>query len=65
MSVRKAIQAEMKRSNGKVQVMKIDSKRLPSKKGLLKLDRQISAQISANEAMRNRSMARISKASII
>lgn len=54
---------EMKRSGGSVRVVKVAAERRPSAEALKKLDRQINAQLSANEAMRTRSAERASRLS--
>lgn len=54
---------EMKRSGGSVRVVKVAAERRPSADALKKLDRQITSQLSANEAMRTRSAERASRLS--
>ena len=51
------------RSNGSARLVKIPDSKRPTAESLANLNREISAQISANDAMRSRSMQNASKAS--
>lgn len=51
----------MNRSNGAARVVKVPDERIPDYQQLKKLETEISAQITANEAMRNRSILNASK----
>ena len=52
------IEREMRRSGGRVKIMR------PTKASLKKLDREISAQVRANEAMSTRSILYSSQSSL-
>lgn len=56
MSVRRVMEKEMAKSNGSARMVKVPSDRRPTVKSLQKLEREISAQVNANEIMRSRSM---------
>lgn len=49
------------KSNGKIRIVKIPPERRPTAESLKKLDREIGAQLDANEAMRHRSYINASK----
>lgn len=51
----------MNRSNGAARVVNVPDERIPDYQQLKKLETEISAQITANEAMRNRSILNASK----
>lgn len=53
----------MSKSNGEAEFLKVPANRRPTAASLRKLEREISSQISANDAMRSRSMQRASKMS--
>ena len=63
MSISKILSKEMKESGGRARLVKVPADRRPTFETLKKLDREISAQVSANEAMRSRSMQNASKMS--
>lgn len=63
MSISKILQKEMNKSNGNAKLVKVPMNRHPTAESLKKLEREISAQIAANEAMRSRSMQNASKMS--
>lgn len=63
MNISDIIKNEMNKSDGRVKVVKVPADRKPTAESLRKLEREISAQISANEAMRNRSMQNASRLS--
>ncbi len=48
-------------SNGKMRIVKVPPERRPTAESLKKLDREIQAQLDANEAMRHRSYINASK----
>ncbi len=56
MNISRIIAKEMEKSAGKVRIVKVPSNRKPTAESLLKLEREISAQISANEVMRSNSL---------
>lgn len=49
------------KSNGKVRIVKVPPERRPTAESLKKLEREIGAQIDANDAMRHRSYIEASK----
>lgn len=51
----------MNKSAGQVKIVKVPASKRPSVASLKKLDHEIAAQVSANEAMSNRSMLYASK----
>lgn len=53
----------MNKSGGCARLVKVPASRRPTAKTLKKLEREISAQVSANETMRSRSMQNASKMS--
>lgn len=61
MKINRMIEKQMSKSNGQVRIVKIPASEKPTAESLKKLDREIAAQISANEAMSNRSMLFASK----
>ena len=61
MELRNILRKEMEKSEGKARLVKVPANRRPTAESLRKLDREISSQIEANEAMRERSMERASK----
>ena len=48
-------------SNGKIRIVEVPPERRPTAESLAKLDREIKAQIDANDAMRYRSYINASK----
>ena len=56
MSVSEILAKEMEKSGGRVRMVKVPANRRPSAESLQKLEREISAQINANEVMRNKSL---------
>ena len=63
MDLRNILAKEMSKSNGEAELLKVPANRRPTAASLRKLEREISSQISANDAMRSRSMQRASKMS--
>ncbi len=63
MNIRKILSKEMSKSGGSARLVKVPANRRPTAETLEKFEREISAQISANEAMRSRSMHKASKES--
>lgn len=58
------IEREMRRSGGYVKIVDVPASMRPTKASLKKLDREIAAQVRANEAMSTRSILYASKASL-
>ena len=58
------IEREMRRSGGRVKIISVPSIMRPTKASLKKLDREISAQVRANEAMSTRSILYSSQSSL-
>ena len=58
------IEREMRRSGGCVKIVDVPASMRPTKASLKKLDREIAAQVRANEAMSTRSIMSASKASL-
>lgn len=56
MRIDQIIEKEMKKSGGRVKVVKLPENKRPTAASLAKLEREIASQVSANEAMSNRSM---------
>lgn len=63
MSISRILSKEMNKSGGCARLVKVPANRRPTSETLKKLEREISAQVSANEAMRSRSMQNASKKS--
>lgn len=63
MNLRDILAKEMEKSGGSAELVKVPSNRRPTVASLRKLDREISSQISANDAMRSRSMQKASRLS--
>ena len=61
MDLRNILKKELEKSGGKARLVKVPANRRPTAESLRKLDREISSQIEANEAMRERSVERVSK----
>lgn len=61
MKINRMIEKQMSKSKGQVRIVKIPADEKPTAESLKKLDREIAAQVSANEAMSNRSMLYASK----
>lgn len=64
MRISKVIEKEMQKSGGRVRVIKVPAERRPTAAALKKLEREIASQVSANEAMSNRSMLYASKGAL-
>lgn len=64
MMINRMILAQMNKSNGQVKIVKVPASKRLSAKSLKKLDSEIAAHVSANEAMSNRSMVYASKLSL-
>ena len=56
MRLSRVIEREMEKSGGRVRVVKVPARKKPTASALTKLEREIASQVSANEAMSNRSM---------
>ena len=56
MRISKVIEKEMQKSGGRVRVVKVPVSKRPTASALETLEREIASQVSANEAMSNRSM---------
>ncbi len=63
MSISRILSKEMSKSGGCARLVKVPANRRPTSKSLKKLEREISAQVRANEAIRSRSMENASKMS--
>lgn len=63
MKINKIIAQEMSYSTGQVKVVKVPTSKKITEESLKKLDREIAALVSANEAMSTRSMFYASKMS--
>ena len=63
MKLSRVLAREMEKSGGVVRVVKVPNERRPTAESLRTLERQISAQLDANEAMRNRSMCKAAQKS--
>lgn len=63
MDLKSILAKEIAKSGGQAKLVKVPESRRPTSESLKKLDREIAAQISANEAMRSRSMQRASRMS--
>ncbi len=63
MSISRILNKEMQKSGGCARLVKVPANRRPTSETLKKLEREVSAQVSANEAMRSRSMQNASKMS--
>lgn len=61
MKINRMISKQMSKSAGQVTIVKVPDSKRPTAASLKKLDREIAAQVSANEAMSNRSMLYASK----
>lgn len=61
MSIINVLKKEAEKSGGKMRVVKVPPERRPTAESLAKLEAEISAQISANEVMRQRSYINASK----
>ena len=51
----------VKKSNGKIRIVEVPPEKRPTAESLAKLEREIKAQIDANDAMRHRSYINASK----
>lgn len=54
-TISKVLHRIAEESNGKMRIVKVPPERRPTAESLEKLDREIQAQLDANEAMRHRS----------
>ncbi len=61
MSIRTVLTKAMERSGGRARVVPVPADKRPDAESLKKLEREIAAQIDANEAMRNRSIRNADK----
>lgn len=64
MKISRMIAREMEKSNGKIRIVKVPESKRPTAASLKELDREIAAQVSANEAMSNRSVLLASKTAL-
>lgn len=64
MRISKIIVREMNNSAGHVKIVKVPDSKRPTAASLRKLDREIAAQVSENEAMSTRSVLYASKMSV-
>jgi hypothetical protein len=64
MKLSRMIANEMNKSNGQVTIVRVPDDKRPTTMSLKKLDREIAAQVSANEAMSNRSVLYASRTSL-
>ncbi len=64
MNLRRMIAREMEKGNGQIEIVKVPANKRPTAASLKKLDREIAAQVSANEAMSNRSVLLASRTSL-
>lgn len=65
MKLDRMIAREINKSNGQIKIVKVPAEKRPKAEDLKKLDCEIRAQVSANEAMSSRSMLYASKTSIL
>ena len=63
MNLKNILAKEMAKSGGEAEFVEVPIDRRPTVESLKKLEREISSQISANDAMRSRSMQRASRLS--
>lgn len=64
MRVSRMIVREMKKDNTQIKIVKVPASKRPKAADLRKLDREIAAQVNANEAMSSRSVLYASRTSI-
>ena len=64
MNFSRMLRKEMQKGNGQIEIIKVPANKRPTAASLKKLDREISAQVSANEAMSNRSVLLASKTAL-
>ena len=55
MSAKSALRAQLSRRDGNLFLTKVPSRMRPNAKSIEKMGNEVSAQLAANEAMRNRS----------
>lgn len=63
MNMSKVLKGALERNGGGAELVRVPNDRRPTAEGLRKLEREISAQITANEVMRSKSMQRASRLS--
>lgn len=63
MSISRILAKEMAKSGGTARVVKVPANRRPTAESLRKLEREVSAQINANEVMRSKSMHKAARMS--
>lgn len=56
MKLNEVLASEVQRSGGRMVIERVPDSKQPSSKTLKRIEREIASQISANEAMSNRSM---------
>lgn len=56
MKINRMIKNEMNKSGGRVRIVQVPMEKRPTGESVKRIDREIAAQVSANEAMSNRSM---------
>lgn len=54
MNINRIIENEMKKSNGKVRIVKVPKEKKPKVEDLIKIEKEIKAHLDANEAMMER-----------
>lgn len=59
--IRRMFERLAKESNGKIRIVEVPPEKRPTAESLAKLEREIKAQIDANDAMRHRSYINASK----
>lgn len=64
MNLSRMIAREMNKGTGQIKIKRVPANKKPTAASLRKLDREIAAQVSANEAMSNRSVLLASKTSL-
>ena len=65
MRISRVIEKEMQKSGGRVRVVKVPANKRPTASALAKLEREIASQVSANEAMSNRSMLYAARSGVL
>ena len=64
MNLSRMIAREMNKGSGQIKIKRVPASKRPTAASLRRLDREIAAQVSANEAMSNRSVLLASKTSL-
>lgn len=63
LSISRILANEMKKSGGTARVVTVPTSRRPTAESLCNLEREVSAQINANEVMRSKSMHKAAQVS--